>query len=126
LSVQFTIDAAQQVVIVTLAGEICDADLMGIGSGTKAHPQFDPSFSEIVDFSGVTGGNVSTFALQAMARRTSIYERTSKHIVIAPQPHIFGLSRMFQAFAEETRPNTVVVHTLDDARKCLGLPGKTD
>lgn len=116
---QFTVDPVQQVVIVTFAGEINDADLIGIASGTKSHPLFDPHFSEIVDFSSVTGGNVSTFALQTLARRTSIYERAAKHVVIAPQPHVFGLSRMFQVFAEETRPNTVVVHTLDEARKYL-------
>jgi hypothetical protein len=82
---------------------------------------FDPSFSEIVDFSAVTGGNVSTGALQALARHESIYDRASKHVVIAPQPHVFGLSRMFQVYAEATRPNTVVVHSLDKARECLGL-----
>lgn len=116
---QVTIDPVQQVVIVTFAGEISDGDLMGIASRTKAHPLFDPSFSEIVDFSAVTSGSVSTFALQTLARRTSVYERASKHLVIAPEPHVFGLSRMFQVFAEETRPNTVVVHTMDEARRCL-------
>ena len=126
LSLQLTIDAAQRVVIVTFAGEISDADLMGIGSGTKAHPLFDPSFAEIVDFSAVTGGSVSTFAVQTLARRTSIYESGSKHVVIAPQPHVFGLTRMFQVLAEKTRPNMVVVHTRDEACKCLGLPRKTD
>ena len=121
---QFTVDPEQRVVLVTFAGEISDADLMEIASGTKSHPRFDPSFSEIVDFSAVTGGNVSTFALQTLARRTSIYERASKHIVIAPQPHVFGLSRMFQVFAEGTRPNMIVVHTLDEARQRLALERK--
>lgn len=121
LSVEYTIDANQKVVIVTFRGEIGDADLLNIGPATKSHPSFDPSFSEIVNFSAVTGGNVSTGALQALARHQSIYDRVSKHVVIAPQPHVFGLSRMFQVYAEATRPNTVVVHTLDEARKCLGL-----
>lgn len=121
LSVEYTIDTNQKVVIVTFRGEIGDADLMNIGPTTKSHPLFDPSFSEIVDFSAVTGGNVSTGALQALARHESIYDRASKHVVIAPQPHVFGLSRMFQVYAEATRPNTVVVHSLDKARECLGL-----
>ena len=121
-----TIDATQKVVIVTLAGEISDTDVISIGALTSSDPFFDPSFSEIVDFSPATGGSVSTFALQTLARRTSIYSRTSKHIVIAPKPHIFGLTRMFQAHATETRPNTLVVRTLDEARECLGLQKAKD
>jgi len=121
LSVEYAIDTSQKVVIVRFSGEIGDTDLMNIGPATKSHPLFDPSFSEIVDFSAVTGGNVSTGALQALARHESIYDRASKHVVIAPQPHVFGLSRMFQVYAEATRPNTMVVHSLDEARKRLGL-----
>ena len=121
LSVDYTIDASQKVVVVTFRGEIGDAVLANIGPATNSHPLFDPNFSEIVDFSAVTGGNVSTGALQALARHESIYDRASKHVVIAPQPHVFGLSRMFQVYAEATRPNTMVVHSLDEARKRLGL-----
>ena len=124
LSVEFTIDVSQKVVIVTFAGEISDVDLIEIGPLTKSHPLFDPSFSEIVDFRAVTGGNVSTGTVQTLAQRTSIYNHASKHIVIAPQPHVFGLTRMFQVYAEKTRPNTVVVHTLDEAREYLCSPKK--
>jgi len=109
-------------VLVTFRGEISDADLMNIGPTTKLNPLFEPNFSEIVDFSAVTGGNVSTAALRALAQHESIYSHASKHVVIAPQAHVFGLSRMFQVFAEATRPNTVVVRTLEEARQYLGLP----
>ena len=125
MSVNVTIDARQKVVLVTLTGEIKDADLIEIPAATKAHPEFDPSFSEIVDFSAVTGGKVSTFAVQTLAQRTSIYNRTSKHVVIAPQAHGFGLTRMYQVYAQETRPNMDVVHTLEEAYESLGL-GRTE
>jgi hypothetical protein len=121
LSVQVTIDTREKVVLVTISGEIKDADLIEIPAVTKAQPGFDPSFSEIVDFSAVTGGKVSTFAVHTLAQRASIYNVTSKHVVIAPQAHGFGLTRMYQAYAQETRPNMEVVHTLEEARKCLGL-----
>jgi hypothetical protein len=121
LGVKYTIDTNENVVIVTFSGEVVDADLQGIGAATKSHPLFDPSFSEIVDFSAVTGGTVSAGAVEILARRTSIYDPGSKHVVVAPQARAYGLSRMFQVFAEKTRPNTVVVHTMDEARQCLGL-----
>lgn len=120
LSLKVTINTSQKVVLVTLTGEIKDADLIEIAALTKADPLFDPSFSEIVDFSSVTGGKISTFAVQTLAQRASIYNRTSKHVVIAPQAHGFGLTRMYQVYARETRPNMEVVHTLEEAYKCLG------
>lgn len=121
MSLHISIDASQKIVLVSLTGEIRDSDLIEIPAATKAHPEFDPSFSEIVDFSAVTGGKVSTFAVQTLAQRASIYNRTSKHVVIAPQTHGFGLTRMYQVYAQETRPNMDVVHTLEEARQCLGL-----
>ncbi len=87
----------------------------------RSHPEFDPSFSEIVDLSKVSTGHVSTHAIRVLSRRESIFSPTSMHVAIAPQPVIFGLVRMFQALASQTRPNVVVVRTMDDARKALGL-----
>jgi hypothetical protein len=121
LSLNVTINASQKVVYVTFTGEIKDADLIEIPAATKSHPGFDPSFSEIVDFRAVTGGRVSTFAVQTLAQRNSIYNRGSKHVVIAPQAHVFGLTRMYQVYARETRPNMDVVQTLEEALECLGL-----
>lgn len=126
MSVEYTIDPIQKVVIVTFTGEISDVDLREIAEVTKSNPLFNPNFSEIVDFSGVTGGKVSSGAVQALARRESVYALSSKHVVIAPQPHVFGLTRMFQVYAEKTRPNTVVVHTRKEACEFLGIQGRTD
>ena len=126
MSVRLTVDVHQKVVIVTFAGEVSDTDLIEIGPLTNSHPLFDPNFSEIVDFTEVTGGSISAAAVQTLARRTSIYNRASKHVVVAPQPHVFGLTRMYQVYAEETRPNMVVVHSFDEARECLGLRKGTD
>jgi hypothetical protein len=86
---------------------------------------FDPSFSEIADFSGVTGGILSTSAVEELSKRESILSTTSMHVALAPQGHIFGVFRMAQVLAEQTRPNTVVVRTIDEAREFLGLE-KTD
>jgi hypothetical protein len=103
----------------TLFGEINDADILEHSSLIRSHPDFDPSFSEILDFSGVTGGTISAFAVKELSRRVSIYKPTSLHVVVAPQDHIFGLARMAEALAEKTKPNAVVVRTMDEARKIL-------
>ena len=118
---QFTIDVDQKLVVSTYYGEVNDADLFDVVSLIGSHPDFDPTFSEIVDFSGVTGVAVSSFAIQKKARTESIFSPTSRHVVVAPQTHIFGLSRMYEVYADETKPNVMVVRTMNEARKFLGL-----
>lgn len=68
MSVEYTIDAVQKVVIVKFTGEMKDADLIGIASEAKSHKLFDPNFSEIVDFSAVTGKSVSGLPCRLIRR----------------------------------------------------------
>jgi hypothetical protein len=119
MSVRATIDVSQRLVISTFSGELTDADILSIYSLVRSLPGFDPSFSEILDFSGITVAAVSTTAIQEASQRPSNFHPTSIHVIIAPQDHLFGLARMSQVFAEKTRPNAVVVRTLDEAREFL-------
>jgi hypothetical protein len=119
--VRLAIDVNQRLVASTYFGEVNEAEILGHTSRIHSHPDFDPSFAELVDFSGVTGGSVSLSTIQAVARRESILNPTSMHVIIAPQDAIFGLARMSQVYAEETRPNFVVVRTIDEAQKLLRL-----
>ena len=120
MAVRLTIEVDRQAGISTFTGEINDADLLSVLSLIRSHPDFDPDFSEILDFSGVTAASLSTPAIQQASQRPSNFNPTSKHIVVAPQDHIFGLARMSQVFAESTRPNAAVVRTIEQARKLLG------
>jgi hypothetical protein len=119
MSVRVTIDVSQRLVISTFSGELNEVDLLSFYSLIRSHPDFDPSYSEIVDFSAVTSVSVSSSAVQEASQRPSNFYRTSTHVVIAPQDHIFGLARMSQVFAEKTRPNAVVVRTISEAREFL-------
>ena len=105
----------------TFFGEINDAEILDQTSLIRSHPDFDPNFSELGDFSGVAGGTISAFAVKELSGRVSIFNPTSLHVIVAPQDHIFGLARMAEVFAEKTKPNVVVVRTIDEARKILGL-----
>src|SRR5439155_7364841 len=56
-----------------------------------------------------------------LSQRPSIYNPTSMHVIIAPQDFMFGLARMCQVLAEKTKPNVVVVRTIEEAYKFLKL-----
>ncbi|MGB8014090.1 MAG: hypothetical protein WCF68_20915 [Terriglobales bacterium] len=121
VGVRLTIDVSRRLIVSTFYGEINDAEVLSVASLIRSHPDFDPSFSEIADFSGVTGGTLSTSAIRELSQRESILSPTSMHVALAPQGHIFGVFRMAQVLAEQTRPNTAVVRTIDEAHKFLGL-----
>jgi hypothetical protein len=121
MGVQVTIDVQRKLVACTYYGEVNDADLFDVAALISSHPDFDPSFSELVDFSEVTAVAASTLAIEKSARQKSIFSLTSRHAVVAPQDHIFGLVRMFEVLAEQTKPNIMVVRTIDEAREFLGL-----
>lgn len=121
MGLHLTVEVDQRVIVCTFAGGIDDADVLSIRSLIAAHPDFDPSFSEILNFSGVTTANLSTAAIEIVSRRASAFDRYSMHIIVAPQDFIFGLGRMTQVFAENTRPNTAVVRTMEEARALLAM-----
>lgn len=121
MAVQLTIDVKRRLIVSTFSGEINDAEVLSVASLMRSHPDFDPSFSEIADFSGVTAGTLSSSAVRELSQRESILSPTSMHVALAPQGHIFGVFRMAQVLAEQTRPNTAVVRTIEEARKFLGF-----
>lgn len=121
MAVQLTVDTNQKLFVATYTGEINDDEILGLASLVRSHPDFDPSFSITWDFSGVTAGTISTYAMQELSRRESILSPTSMHVIVAPQDHIFGIFRMGQVLAEQTKPNVVVVRSAAEAHHLLGL-----
>jgi hypothetical protein len=42
-------------------------------------------------------------------------------VIFAPQDHVFGMARMFQALSAEQRPTMRVVRNLAEAYRILGV-----
>jgi len=104
-------------------GELEDSDLSEQRSQISNHPDFKPDFSYILDCSGVTKLKVSTAAVRDCATSPNLFARGALRVMVAPTEAIFGLSRMYQMLAENTRPNLQIVRTLEDAYKVLGISG---
>lgn len=125
MAVQFTIDVTRRLVISTFDGPTPVPEIAGLASLIRAHPDFDPDFSEILDCTRIIVSNISTDAIRSLARGEQIFNRSSKHVIVAPSDHIFGLARMGQVFAEQTMPNVIVVRSMADALKVLEIRGKS-
>ena len=121
MAVKVDIYPERALVVVTYSGDIDDKELIRPAILISAHPNFDPSFSEIVDFSMARDASVSTEAIRKLAQSASLYHTSARHAIVAPQHHVYGLSRMFQTLAEDTRPNLIVVRSVDEAYARLDI-----
>jgi len=105
-------------------GELEDNDLSEQRFQIANHPDFRPDFSYILDLTGVTKLRVSTAAVRECATSPSLFVRDAIRVMVAPAEAVFGMSRMYQMLAEETRPNLQIVRTLAEAYKIVGIPGE--
>jgi hypothetical protein len=121
MPVDLTIDERTGIVYSTFRGKIETAELVNHIAALKAHPCFRPDYNELVDVSGVTAFDVPTEDLRELAMENSPFDASSIRVLVAPADLLFGLARMFQGFGGETRPNLIVVRSLAEAYRTLGL-----
>lgn len=122
MPVVLKIDPQRKVVYSTFYGEVTDAELLDHGKAIGSDPDFNPEFSEIVDFTSVTNAAVSERALAALAANPSLFKSSVLHIVVAPTEALFQLVSKYKDFAQSSRPNLFVVRTRSEAYQLL--PGK--
>ncbi len=119
MGTEFTVDPSQKLVHVTFDDQTTAQEFLGYLSLIRSDPDFDPNFSVIIDCSKVTGNKFSVALIEQLARQQSAFSPTSMHVIIAPKDHVYGLARMAQVFGQETKPNTVVVRTINKAFEVL-------
>lgn len=115
MPVVLKIDTRRKVVYSAFYGKITDAELLDHRSRIATDPDFNPQYSEIVDFSAVTEANISNATLSVMANAPSLYDSKVKHIVVAPASSLVQMMAKFKDLALSSRPNMIVVRTRDEA-----------
>ena len=95
-------------------GRITDADLLGQRKRIASDPDFNPQFSDIVDFSEVTDPAITESAIVALAANPTLFSSAALHIVVAPTALIYQLGSKFKDLAKTSRPNFHVVRSRAD------------
>jgi|SRR5208337_2570638 len=112
-------DARNGILRVRLEGRVTDAILLDCYGTTAKYVASHPPCRGIVDVSAVTKFDVSSTAIRQLTKIPPAFPAASMRIFVAPQPHVFGMARMFQMLSEESRPHLHIVHTLDEAYSLL-------
>jgi hypothetical protein len=124
MPVVLKIDRRRKVVYSAFYGRTTDEEVAAHRDAIAADPDFNPAFSEIVDFTGVTEAALSETSLAAMAKNPSLFKDSAVHIIVAPADLMFNLAAKYKAFTRLSRPNLFVVRTRSEAYQLLPPTGE--
>jgi hypothetical protein len=112
----FSIDPTRCLVTTVGEGRVTFADVDAHQKGLLAHPDFDPSYDQIVDFTCVTDMAISADEIRTLAARP-VFHAKSRRVGIAPHDLPFGLMRMFEMYWQDSTGGdaTRIVRSLDEA-----------
>lgn len=119
----FHFDAENGIVLARFTGALSDEEFtqfFRVG-GRKVVATVDFR-SMIIDFSELTSFDVSTETMRTIAWEEPIDADISRpRVIIATEPHIYGLCRIYASHGEDTRPNLHVVRSLEHAYAILSV-----
>ena len=99
MPVSYQIDKARRLVISTASGFLTAADILAHQRQLLGDPDFDPTCSQIVDCTAVTGIDLSADDVRAVTA-TTIFSAHSRRAVLVTTDELFGFFRMFKMIRE--------------------------
>lgn len=113
-------EAASKVLRVSMDGIVTEQTLVELTAEVRRLFESQTPDVLLVDLSGVTGFEISNEVVRLFARAPSPLPEEIVRVIVAPQGHIYGITRMFQCYADGNRPNVYVVKSLEEAYAYLG------
>ena len=119
----FEYDRSHGILRCRVEGEVDDAEVRRFHRVARALGEQLRPRAGILDLTAVTAFEVSAEAVQQLAAAPPAFgDSKLARLVVAPQPNIYGLTRMFQQLRGETRPNIVLLRQAAEAYALLGVP----
>jgi hypothetical protein len=120
---RFEFDPANRVLLARLEGRLTETLLSEYSAAIRKYAIQTDALAGIFDFSLITEVETSSNFIRDLAREAPSFPDAMKRprIIVAPEKHVFGLSRMFQIMGEDTRPLLQVVHTMEEAFRELNI-----
>jgi hypothetical protein len=111
----YKIDKERRLVLSTGWGVFSLADALSHQQRLSKDRDFDPSFSQIADFTHITGMELTGDDIRQFAQR-GIFSAHSRRAIIVPNEAAFGLGRMYETLRGlEGEKGIRVFRTLEEA-----------
>jgi hypothetical protein len=122
MPIDYVVHKDRRLVIITASGRLSAKDIEGRIAQAMVDSDFNPDYDEISDLRAVTSIDMSMPQTRTLARR-KIYSPKSRRAIVASDPAIFGMGRLWGAHAELAQDVQIqVFYDLSAALKWLGIP----
>jgi hypothetical protein len=109
------IEKERRLVISTACDVLTMADAQAYQNQLLSDPEFDPSFSQLADFTHVTKFDIGMDDVRMLAQK-SIFSPASRRAFVVKGDLAYGLARMFEILRETMGEQGIgVFRNLDDA-----------
>jgi hypothetical protein len=117
------IDVNVKLVHVILADVVTLKELLDGRKRMLADPDFDPTFSQLLDLRPVTSLRLSGDNVKELAD-AHVFAAGARRVLIVPNPIYFSMARLFEIYRRLAGGKDIIhiVQEPDSARRWLGLP----
>jgi hypothetical protein len=117
---KYRIETNARMVFIEYSGVVVHTDLL---VGVEEYGRLGPTYSILIDLTGVTNFKIDSDHLRRVARLTSGAAARQRCAVIAPTPTAYGLARMYEVFCSSETGDTGVgvFRDAESARRWVGL-----
>ena len=124
---RYVIDTQRRLILSKGWGRVTFAEIKALQEQMLNDPAFDPQFDQLSDGTSVTAMELSIYEIRLIANR-KVLSDTSRRAFVAPNPAVFGVGRMMEAFntMSDTSSLSGVFHDLRSALKFLGIESLPD
>ena len=117
----YQIDKSLGVVFSVGSGVVTDAEMLRHQEQLRHDPDFQPTFSQLLDFNAMIEAQISAAAIQRLAG-AGFFAKGARRAIVVNSDVAFGLARMFQMHSDHSGEQIEIFRDLDKARQWLGLP----
>lgn len=111
----YKIDRENRLVMTTASGTVTFADALAHQEKLRRDPDFDPSFSQLLDVSFVTRLEITSEHVRLLAQSSS-FSQDSRRAVLVSNDTAYGLARMFEMLRESAGDTGIeVFRSLEEA-----------
>jgi hypothetical protein len=120
MPVTYEIDRNRHLVTTRLWGPVTDDEVYEHNEKLRSDPEFDPSYRQIADMTGVTEIAVSTSMINETAQ-DQFFTPGTPRAFIASDDGVFGMARMYSLRAEGLGQTIQVFRDTGSAKEWLGV-----
>jgi hypothetical protein len=118
----YKIDTERKFVLTTGSGFVTKQEVFTLQDQMSSDPEFDPSFSQVVDFAQLTNTDIGMRDVQTFAQRDA-FSIHSRRAIIVKGDIAFGFAKIFELYRQLTGANGIrVFRNPDEAFDWILLP----